>query len=109
MSKPISLQYLIKGKQKEEQLKKLAADQDMNREKLDNFKQNGLDLASELGFETKEKIRFTDYIKKVDFSKLADSSDFKRLIYYSIIGKTWRGSNQALEKSLLKLLNKVQN
>lgn len=44
----------------------------------------------------------------IDFTALANSSDFKRLIYLAITGKVWRKTNAGLElalKSKLKKLN----
>ncbi len=40
----------------------------------------------------------------IDFSNLADSSDFKRLIYLAITGKSFRGSNIKLEEELKQKL-----
>lgn len=42
----------------------------------------------------------------IDFSNLANSSDFKRLIYFAITGHSFRGSNAKLEEELAKYLNK---
>jgi len=50
----------------------------------------------------------SDIIPNIDFNALANSSDFKRLIYLAITGKVWRKTNKGLElalKSKLKKLN----
>lgn len=43
----------------------------------------------------------------IDFTALANSSDFKRLIYLAITGKVWRGTNAGLELSLKSKLKKL--
>jgi len=50
----------------------------------------------------------SDVIPSIDFTVLANGSDFKRLIYRAITGKTWRGSNKGLELSLKKLKNRLR-
>jgi len=70
-----------------------------NKDKLDDLKENGKAITKEL-----EK----DY-PLVDFQKLSETSDFKRLIYLAITGETWRGTNKDLEKILSKKLIKVQD
>ena len=40
-----------------------------------------------------------------DFNVLANSSDFKRLIYLAIIGKVWRGTDKGLNLVLNNKLN----
>lgn len=42
------------------------------------------------------------------FNELAQTSDFKRLVYRSIVGKTHRGSDKLLENKLSKLLKEVR-
>ena len=49
-----------------------------------------------------------DVISNIDFTALANSSDFKRLIYLAITNKTWRGTNKSLELSLKKLKNRLK-
>ena len=44
-----------------------------------------------------------------NFGDLADTSDFKRLIYLAITGKTWRGTNVRLDSTLKELLEKIKN
>lgn len=39
---------------------------------------------------------------KIDWNKVAQSSDFKRAVYLALEGKTFRGSNEKLEKELNK-------
>ncbi len=56
-------------------------------------------------FTTEKKPKINEvFLKQVDFSNLADSSDFKRLIYLAITGKSFRGSNIKLEKELKQKL-----
>jgi len=69
-----------------------------NKDKLEQLKQNGKAITKEL-----EK----DY-PLINFQKLSETSDFKRLIYLAITGETWRGTNKNLEKVLSKKLIKVQ-
>ena len=45
---------------------------------------------------------------KIDFSKLAGTSDFKRLIYLAITDTTFRGSNAKLESELNRKLNDLR-
>lgn len=66
--------------------------------KLKKLKENGKAITKEL-----EK----DY-PSINFQKLSETSDFKRLIYLAITGETWRGTNKDLEKILSKKLIKVQ-
>ena len=49
-----------------------------------------------------------EVIPSIDFNVLANSSDFKRLIYLAITGKVWRGTNKSLELSLKKLKNRLK-
>ncbi|MBA7531399.1 hypothetical protein ES705_23611 [subsurface metagenome] len=49
-----------------------------------------------------------DITPNIDFTALANSSDFKRLIYLAITNKTWRGTNSGLELSLKKLKNRLK-
>jgi hypothetical protein len=39
-------------------------------------------------------------VYNIDWKKLAESSDFKRLIYLAVEGHTWRGKDKDLEKHL---------
>lgn len=43
----------------------------------------------------------------IDFNVLANSSDFKRVIYRALMGKVWRGTNSGLEISLKSKLKKL--
>ena len=93
-----SLQDLISEKKRERELNEKAKVVQKNKVKLDELKQNGKAITKEL-----EK----DY-PSVDFKRLSETSDFKRLIYRGIAGTTWRGTNKDLEKELSKILIKVQ-
>ncbi len=88
----------IKEAKKQAELKVIAKVVQKNKDKLDELKENGKAITKEL-----EK----DY-PLVDFQKLSETSDFKRLIYRGITGETWRGTNKGLEKELSKKLIKVQ-
>jgi len=88
----------IKEAKKQIELREQARVVQKNKDKLEQLKQNGKAITKEL-----EK----DY-PIVDFQKLSETSDFKRLIYRGITGKTWRGTNEDLEKELSKKLIKVQ-
>lgn len=44
----------------------------------------------------------------IDFSHLANSSDFKRLLYLAITGQVWRGTNKGLDMSLKALLRRLK-
>lgn len=88
----------IKEAKKQIELREQAKIVQTNKKKLDEFKENGKKITKEL-----EK----DY-PIVDFQKLSETSDFKRLIYLAITGKTYRGSNKRLENILSKKLIKVQ-
>ena len=54
-------------------------------------------LTSEKNSEVKNKIGI-----KIDWIKLAQSSDFKRAVYLALEGKSFRGSNEKLDKELNK-------
>ena len=41
-------------------------------------------------------------LSKIDWIKLSQSSDFKRLVYLALQGKSFRGSNEKLDKELNK-------
>lgn len=88
----------IKEAKKQIELREQAKIVQKNKDKLDKLKENGKAITKEL-----EK----DY-PIVDFQKLSETSDFKRLIYRGITGVTWRGTNKGLEKALSKKLIKVQ-
>ena len=89
----------IKEAKKQIELREQAKIVQTNKDKLDELKENGKKITKEL-----EK----DY-PIVDFQKLSETSDFKRLIYLAITGKTYRGSNKRLENILSKKLIKVQD
>ena len=93
-----NLQDLIREKERVQKIKERARIVQKNKEKLSELKENGKAITKEL-----EK----DY-PLVDFQKLSETSDFKRLIYRGITGETWRGTNKGLEKELSKKLIKVQ-
>ena len=88
----------IKEAKKQIELREQAKIVQTNKAKLDELKENGKKITKEL-----EK----DY-PIVSFQKLSETSDFKRLIYLAITGKTYRGSNKRLENELSKKLIKVQ-
>ncbi len=48
----------------------------------------------------------------LDLEKLLENvsktSDFKRLIYRTIVGKVWRGTNAGLDRKLTKLIKKIR-
>lgn len=88
----------IKEAKKQIELREKAKVVQKNKEKLDQLKENGITITKEL-----EK----DY-PLINFQKLSETSDFKRLIYRGITGETWRGTNKGLEKELSKKLIKVQ-
>jgi len=63
----------------------------------------------EIELKTPNKDMFLESIEyDIDFSDLANTSDFKRLIYLAITGLTWRGTNKNLELSLKKLKNRLK-
>lgn len=88
----------IKEAKKQEELREKARVIQKDKDKLDKLKQNGIEITKEF-----EK----DY-PLISFQKLSETSDFKRLIYFAITGKSFRGSNKLLETELSKMLNKVQ-
>lgn len=88
----------IKKAKKQAELKVIAKVVQKNKDKLDELKENGKAITKEL-----EK----DY-PLINFQKLSETSDFKRLVYLAISGETWRGTNKRLEKELSKKLIKVQ-
>ena len=88
----------IKEAKKQIELREKAKAVQKQKDKLDALKENGKAITKEL-----EK----DY-PLVNFQKLSETSDFKRLIYLAIAGITWRGTNKDLEKILSKKLIKVQ-
>ena len=88
----------IKEAKKQIELREKAKVVQKNKEKLDQLKENGITITKEL-----EK----DY-PLINFQKLSETSDFKRLIYLAITGKTYRGSNKRLENILSKKLIKIQ-
>ena len=88
----------IKEAKKQIELREKAKGVQKNKEKLDQLKENGITITKEL-----EK----DY-PLINFQKLSETSDFKRLIYLAITGKTYRGSNKRLENILSKKLIKIQ-
>ena len=53
---------------------------------------------------TQEKIKsdIPESLSKIDWVKLAQSSDFKRAVYLALEGKSWRGTNKNLDKTLNK-------
>ena len=88
----------IKEAKKQIELREKAKIVQKQKDNLKELKENGKAITKEL-----EK----DY-PIVDFQKLSETSDFKRLIYRGITGTTWRGTNKDLEKELSKKLIKVQ-
>lgn len=50
--------------------------------------------------EIQEKVEPVEF--KIDWIKVANSSDFKRAIYLALEGKVWRGTNENLDKELNK-------
>ncbi len=48
-------------------------------------------------------------VEKIDFSKLAETSDFKRLVYLAITGETFRGKNITLERILNNKIKKLRS
>jgi len=88
----------IKEAKKQIELREKAQVVQKEKDKLKKLKENGKRITKEL-----EK----DY-PLVDFQKLSETSDFKRLIYLAIMGKTYRGTIENLEKILSKKLVKVQ-
>ena len=88
----------IKEAKKQIELREKAKGVQKQKDKLKELKENGKAITKEL-----EK----DY-PMVNFQKLSETSDFKRLIYRGITGTTWRGTNKDLEKELSKKLIKVQ-
>lgn len=88
----------IKEAKKQIELREQAKIVQKNKDKLDELKENGKAITKEL-----EK----DY-PLINFQKLSETSDFKRLIYLAITGKTYRGTIENLEKILSKKLIKVQ-
>lgn len=88
----------IKEAKKQIELREKAKVIQIQKDKLKELKENGKVITKEL-----EK----DY-PLINFQKLSETSDFKRLIYYAITGKTHRGTKENLESELSKMLNKVQ-
>ena len=88
----------IKEAKKQIELREKAKIVQKEKDKLKRLKENGKAITKEL-----EK----DY-PLISFQKLSETSDFKRLIYYAITGKTHRGTKDNLEQELSKMLNKVQ-
>lgn len=88
----------IKEAKKQIELRQKAKVVQKEKDKLKELKENGKAITKEF-----EK----DY-PLVDFEKLSETSDFKRLIYRGITGTTWRGTNKDLEKELSKKLIKIQ-
>lgn len=93
-----SLQDLIREKEREKELNEKGKVVQKEKDKLKKLKENGKAITKEL-----EK-RYP----LINFQKLSETSDFKRLIYYAISGKTHRGTKDNLESELSKMLNKVQ-
>ncbi len=54
-----------------------------------------------------KKIEPETSLNKINFNALANTSDFKRLIYLGITGESWRGTNKGLEISLNSKLKKL--
>ncbi|MBA7492959.1 hypothetical protein ES702_03512 [subsurface metagenome] len=88
----------IKEAKKQIKLREKAKVVQKEKNKLKKLKENGKAITKEL-----EK----DY-PLINFQKLSETSDFKRLIYLAITGETWRGTNKNLEKILSKKLINVQ-
>ena len=88
----------IKEAKKQIELREKAKAVQNQKDKLKKLKENGKAITKEL-----EK----NY-PLINFQKLSETSDFKRLIYYAITGKSHRGSKDNLESELSKMLNKVQ-
>ena len=88
----------IKEAKKQIELREKAKIVQKQKDNLKELKENGKAITKEL-----EK----DY-PIVNFQKLSETSDFKRLIYLAITGLTYRGTNKNLEKILSKKLIQVQ-
>ena len=75
---------------------------------LEASEQNEILLVENI--EKEEKAQTLDFVgyDNIDFTALANSSDFKRLIYLAITGLTWRGTNKGLEFSLKNLKNRLK-
>ena len=52
---------------------------------------------------------FNTDIVNFNFGDLANTSDFKRLIYLAITGKSWRGTKKRLDVSLKELLERIKD
>lgn len=55
----------------------------------------------------KNESESTDIIPNIDFNALANSSDFKRMIYRALMGKVYRGNDRKLEIILRNKLKKI--
>ncbi len=103
----------IKEAKKQIELREKAKETQKTKEKFEKFKQNGITITKESGFDIEERVRLKEivtpeFINK-HLTKIAHTSDYKRLIYLSITGETWRGTNAKLEKNLAKMLKELQN